>query len=150
MVDASGSGGGSTHSVIGDIEKESPYWPEYQYRHTHIWNNIYKLTFAVAFLSVVPYLYPKVVFVITWWAIWPPLLAFALALFGTFRAHRELIALGEIKDRHREFLRLNLPGNSNFKRDVMVYLVTLLLAAAVNTYVVLVAWIPNVQMPACA
>lgn len=38
-----------------NLEKAKYLWGEYQYRHEHCWNTVFKLTAAVALLSIIPY-----------------------------------------------------------------------------------------------
>lgn len=118
-------------------------WPEYEYRHRHVWNNIYKLSFTVAFLSVVPYLHTGVV--VKNWAVWPPVLAIVLSAFGIIRAKRELMILDRVKKIHLcQQETTNELGGGNFTRDVKIYLYFLFMAFVANFYAILKIWIPHV------
>lgn len=121
-------------------------WDEYKYRHTHIWNTVYRLTYTVAFLSALPYLDQTVTARLGSASLSAPLVAIALAAAGLLAAWRELQVLGGVKREHR---RLNAyadpPRPSLFRPLVLTYLGILLLGAAANLWIVKAVWLPSLD-----
>lgn len=114
-----------------DNEKEHALlWEEYRYRHTHIWSTTYKVTSAVAAVSLVPYLKPDVVEKLGLFALSLPAIAVGLAVFGLSRLSRELRLFGKIKRKYREIQRRDFriwhDSEERFARDVWLYLLLLI------------------------
>ena len=88
------SGNGTpTDNAMSEYEEAELVWDEYKYRHEHIWGTLYKLTFTVAFLSVVPYLRPAIAIHLYPWSLLPMLLASVLSIAGAVMIRRELVVL---------------------------------------------------------
>ena len=118
-------------------------WQEYEYRHKHIWSNVYKLTFSVSLLSVLPYLHQEVVCVLGHWVLWAPGLAIALSVFAILRGYRELKVLKTIRIKYREDQDThNTLKDGWFTFHMLFYLLALLVASSVNAYVVHTKWVP--------
>ena len=111
-------------------------WTEYEYRHTHIWSTIYKVTGAVAAVSVVPYLKPDIMSELGLVALSLPLIAVGMAVLGLARLTRELELLDKIKTKYREVQKRDLgiehPSKGRFARDVKLYLWLLVALSIVN------------------
>jgi hypothetical protein len=128
------------------VRKDDITWEEYEYRHKHIWSNVYKLTFAVSLLSVLPYVHREVVCVLGCIAVWPAVLAIALSVFGLVRGYRELKVLKEIRTRYRiQQGTISILKKGWFTSHMLAYLIVLLISASANLYVVHQKWIPAVH-----
>ena len=132
---------------MAKTERQKVTWAEYEYRHEHIWKNVYKLTFSIGLLSVLPYLHRDVACVLEIWIIWAPGLAVSLGVFAVFRGWRELRGLKEIRILYREIQGTDKKlGKGWFTSHMMFYLCALLIAASVNAYVVYIKWIPATKV----
>ena len=56
------------------VEELGHLWDQYKYRHELCWSAIYKVTFAVLALSVIPYAKDGLTMLLGYWMLVPPLL----------------------------------------------------------------------------
>ncbi len=110
----------------------SQLWSEYQYRHEHVWKTVFQATLAVVALSIAPYIPAGRTAGMA--ILLLPALAIGVAALAIARMNRELRALATVKDAYLDATRDPKPdkNESRFKRDVMVYLSGLTVAAIVN------------------
>ncbi len=102
-------------------------WDEYQHRHRHIWSTIFQLTYAIAFLSVIPFLKEEMAAKHGVAILLPNILAVLLSLLGSGMIVRELYVFNSVKKRHRKIhdtLRDD-PKGSVFEYVVVAYLFAL-------------------------
>ena len=94
-------------------------WEEYQYRHDLVWRVTLRLTFVVAFLSIIPYVNDSLSTKMGKWMLVPPGLSVLLAIFGSAVIANEYKLLLMIKDAYRclqsEFV-LKRSANANYAR----------------------------------
>ena len=76
-------------------------WEEYQYRHDLVWRVTLRLTFVVAFLSIIPYVNDSLSTKMGKWMLVPPILSVLLAIFGSAVIANEYQLLVMIKDAYR-------------------------------------------------
>lgn len=76
-------------------------WEEYQYRHDLVWRVTLRLTFVVAFLSIIPYVNDPLSTKMGKWMLVPPVLSVLLAIFGSAVIANEYQLLVMIKDAYR-------------------------------------------------
>jgi hypothetical protein len=121
-------------------------WEEYKHRHDLCWNLIFRLTYVVVIISVVPYIKPDVAQKLGFWIVTLPIIGIALTAFGLLRLHKELAILSVIRARHR-----NLQGllyydqETGFSAHATRYLFCLLGLGVINTFVILCKWLPQMQ-----
>lgn len=120
-------------------------WAEYAYRHSHIWSTVYKITGAVAAISLLPYLEPDVVTHLGLAVLSLPLIGITITLLGLARIKGELKLFGKTKQRYREIqsqeLHIDHETTGKFNRDVMLYMYFLLALAVVNGVYLLASWL---------
>ena len=113
-------------------------WDEYKYRHEHIWSTVYKLTYTVAFLGVIPYLDSRIALSLGIYIFLPGFLGAVLAVLGYLMIKRELCVFRSVKARHRELhfsKRAAIDGNPFFEKAVKMYLGSLCVASLLNFWV---------------
>ena len=121
-------------------------WDEYKHRHDLCWNLIFRLTYVVVIISVVPYIKPDVAQKLEHWIVALPLVGIALTVFGLFRLRKELDILCVIRARHRDLQGLSYDDEeTRFSAHATLYLFCLLGLGFVNTFVILVEWLPRIQ-----
>ena len=122
-------------------------WQEYQYRHDLCWKSLFRLTGAVLFLSVIPYLYEKITKVMGIWMLTLPVIAIIITIFGWLLIIPELDLLDKIRNNYRCFQNKIFPfkhnGDSSFNRRVKFYIVLLIILIGVNFVYLYFFWIPN-------
>ena len=79
----------------------SQLWNEYQYRHDLVWRVTLRLTFVVAFLSIIPYANDSLSTKMGKWMLVPPGLSVLLAIFGSVVIANEYQLLRMIKEAYR-------------------------------------------------
>jgi hypothetical protein len=60
-------------------------WEEYKHRHDLCWNLIFRLTYVVVIISVVPYIKPDVAHKLGFCIVTLPIIGIALTVFGLLR-----------------------------------------------------------------
>lgn len=140
-------------------------WNEYQYRHQLCWNTIYKLTFGVVALGVVPYARDDLSQQLGYYTLVPPVLAALLAGFGIFVARNELVLFAKIKLAYRivqnrlldrligasdvkhtqEVLTATTSGKTPFDRFVLLFVATLCLLSILNVIFLAFEWLPYLE-----
>ena len=123
-------------------------WEEYKYRHDLIWRLIFRLTFAVVILAVVPYGYSNVVLALGKRALFVPAIAPALIVLSFFLMFKELSLFKNIANKYEE-LQANLgivPVRKwpHFRDLVMTYLLCLLILSLANL-ILLSSWIDGLK-----
>lgn len=119
-------------------------WDEYKYRHTHVWNTVFKLTAAVVLISIIPYTKTSVACVLGRGIYIFPSTAVAVGIFGLARLYREFKTFDRIKIEYRKEQGLVNPQKSSFKRDVVLFIGGLILLASINFYVIGKYWGPAI------
>lgn len=136
-------------------------WDEYKYRHSLCWTAVYKVSAAVLFLAVLPYVKRDLVIALQNWMLVPPVVGTMVAAFGFFVVHNELKLFAETKIAHYDlqkqlvfpFLtkaerRLQEPitpadfQKTLFDLYVQFLILMLFLLSLVNVLFVLHYWIP--------
>ena len=84
-----------------NLELDKLVWDEYKYRHELCWNLLFKITIAVATLSVIPYLDEKIFPAARPIALLTTLIAILLAIAGLRRLNSELKHLDTVRARHK-------------------------------------------------
>ena len=84
-----------------NLELDKLVWDEYKYRHELCWSLLYKITIAVATLSVIPYLDEKIFPAARPIAVLTTLIAILLAIAGLRRLNSELKHLDKVRARHK-------------------------------------------------
>jgi hypothetical protein len=130
-------------------ENPAPIWDEYKYRHDLCWRLVFQITTAVVVISVVPYIQQDVASTLQGWIIALPVIGIFLALLGLARLRKELDLLRKVTMKHRELLERNYSGLSyspekdSFRRDVLAYMLSLVLLGAANVVVISAVWLPR-------
>jgi len=126
-------------------------WDEYKYRHDLCWRLVFQITAAVVLISIVPYIQKDVAATLHWAIVALPVLGILLACLGVLRLNRELVLLRKVTLKHRELHQENYPGLSYepekdlFKRDVLAYMMSLVVLGVVNVAVVAAVWLPTLR-----
>ncbi len=119
-------------------------WDEYKHRHDLCWRLIFQLTTAVVIISVVPYIKPDVDAKLAFWIVALPIIGIALTVFGLLRLRRELALLSRIRARHRKLQGLLYQDEeTHFSAHATAYLMCLIALGVVDTFVILVIWLPQ-------
>jgi hypothetical protein len=87
----------------GLLERLDYLWKEYEYRHSLVWNLIFRFTSAIVLISIVPYVQIALVKTLGFFILLAPILAFGLAVFSLPVMDKELKLLGKIREVYREW-----------------------------------------------
>jgi hypothetical protein len=145
------------------VEELAYVWGEYVYRHDLCWRAVYKVTFAVVALAIVPYPKEDLTRALGVGALIPPLIAAVLAAFGILVVHNELKIFAKTKLAHhsmqnrfwdralaspdqeaaKHHLTPDGASRTSFDFFVMAYMVILFLLSAANVVFVACRWLPR-------
>ena len=132
------------------LEKARFLWDEYKYRHELCWKLVFQTTTAVVIILVIPYIKIDIARSIGNWIVALPALAIALSLFSMMRLSREMEILDKIRSKHRDiqndYYKLTYEeSDSNFSRDVKLYLAGLALVGVADIIAIICVWIPKLR-----
>jgi hypothetical protein len=128
-------------------------WEEYKYRHDHIWQRIFRFITAVVLISIISYAQGQIARTLGLWILTAPLLATILAGFVLVVMRNELKLFEKIKTAYRrqqnnlldDDLKHDFDKKSNFNRQVMLYLVSLVALSLANGLIILWVWLPEME-----
>ena len=140
-------------------------WRQYEYRHDLCWRAVYKVTFAVVTLAIVPYPRPDLTRELGWCALVAPCIASVLAILGYFFARNELELFAKAKLAHYEMqdrfwrshitnpavlarverrLQPEKAGATAFDYFVKIYMIALVILSVINALFMWLRWLPRV------
>jgi Mn2+/Fe2+ NRAMP family transporter len=129
-----------------DLDEAKFLWDEYRYRHDLCWRLIFQITTAVVAILIVPYIQPTITKSVGLWIVALPFLAFILVLFSMSRMMRELEILGKVRTAHRarqsKIHHITWTNGSHFTRDVMLYLLGLMIVCIAAGFSLIYIWRP--------
>lgn len=142
------------------LDKLTYLWQEYEYRHTLVWNLIFRFTAAIVLVSIVPYVQIALVRTIPEVVLLAPLIAMFLALFSIPVMKKELELLSRVRNIYRKWqnkLERNMHPNepSTFAKRVIRYFYILVALSAANVIVTLYLVLtgtfagPSIMTPPC-
>jgi hypothetical protein len=155
-------------TTVPTPEQLAYVWREYEYRHGLCWRAVYKVTFAVVTVAIVPYAKPEFMRAIGWWTLALPVLASFLAGLGFLFVRNELWLFAKTKLAHHDmqdrFWRHVIPDpdvqprvqrcfkpakaeSTPFDYFVKAYVGTLFILSLLNTAFIGLSWLPRLLGP---
>ena len=109
MEEGCGQGGRPDEVKAQAPEDRQVLWDEYKHRHNLVWRFVAQVTLAAVFLSIVPYIAPRLAIeALGRWLFVVPTLALLLVFFSLRVMSNELELLRRITEAHRREQRTRL------------------------------------------
>lgn len=137
-----------------NLELDKLVWDEYKYRHELCWSLTFKITIAVATLSIIPYLDKSIKEQAGPIAFLTTFIAIFLGVIGVNRLNSELKHLDKVRKRHRTLQQKLFPeerpdmdrGWLRFTFEMKTYHWILIGLAILNAFIVsyfYIGWVTN-------